>query len=82
MATPTEIAQWMIDQFEERRTISQYIMARRIRETFGEEWLYRNQNGNPAIDKKVLAEFRKLKDESIEWDRGSQEWQKKRPKEK
>lgn len=80
MTTPTEIAQWMIEQFEERRTISQHTMAMGIRKNFGAEWLYKNQNGNPAIDKKVLAEFRKLKDESIEWDQSSQQWQVKRPK--
>ncbi|GAA1053948.1 DUF6953 family protein [Dietzia natronolimnaea] len=80
MAKATEIALWMIDQFKDRQTISQHTMAMGIRKNFGPEWLYRNQNGNPAIDRKVLAEFRKLRDDSIEWDRSTQDWRVKRPK--
>lgn len=78
--TKEEIAQWMIDQFKERRTITQESMVRLIIRTFGREWSYKNKNGNLAIHKDVLAEFRKLNDGSIVWDRAYRHWQVKKPK--
>ena len=45
-------------------------MARHV-----EEYVYVNENGNLAISKKVLNEFKKLKDvNGIEWDRSDKSW--------
>lgn len=48
--------------------------VREIAEKFGEEYTYTNENGNPAINRKVLAEFGKLKGEDITWDRSGLFW--------
>ena len=71
-----EIAEWLIAKIREngpRRTY-QDRTVREIRERFGEEWSYRNANGNWAIDKRVLRDFQPLKDEFIVWNRGDQSW--------
>jgi hypothetical protein len=76
MSDKKEIGAWLlafIRENGERRTY-QTQAVRAIREKFGEEWSYRNHNGNWAIDKGVLAEFGKLRDEFIEWDRSDQSW--------
>ena len=43
-------------------------------EKFGEKYTYTNQNGNLAIDKKVLKEFRKLTGDTVIWERGERLW--------
>ncbi|EPL7296504.1 DUF6953 family protein [Klebsiella pneumoniae] len=35
-----------------------------------------NANGNLSIDKKVLAKFRKLTNDTVIWDRGEKAWRK------
>ncbi|WP_407107280.1 DUF6953 family protein [Rhodococcus aetherivorans] len=79
--TKEDIACWMIKQFDDQRTISQYAMVTRIKKTFGPEWVYKNENGNPAIHKGVLAEFRKLHNGSIVWDKSYRQWKDTRNKE-
>jgi hypothetical protein len=43
---------------------------------FGKEFLHENENGNWAINKDVLAAFRKLTGDSVVWDRSYREWRK------
>ena len=45
-----------------------------IQKTFGKEFVYQNENGNLAISKKVLAEFRELTEKSAVWDRSQRAW--------
>lgn len=35
----------------------------------GPEFIYENDNGNPAIDKRVLRAFRKASGDTVVWDR-------------
>ncbi|MEY9853142.1 hypothetical protein ABH923_002820 [Leifsonia sp. EB41] len=66
MTEPTDIAEWLIAKIREngaRRTY-QDRTVREIREQFGEEWSYRNPNGNWAINKRVLREFQPLRTNS------------------
>ena len=50
-------------------------IVRDIKEEFGEEFVYINENGNFAIAKKVLTAFGKLKKEyDIEWDNYDKSW--------
>lgn len=76
MTEPGEIAQWLIHTIRENgpRRTRQDQVVREIRERFGEEWSYRNANGNWAIDRRVLQQFQPLKDELIVWNRGDQSW--------
>lgn len=72
-----EIAKWLYDKIINEGDVYQSDAVREIAEKFGEEYTYPNENGNPAIDKKVLAEFGKLKGEDITWDRSNLFWHKK-----
>ena len=45
-----------------------------IASKFGNRFIYENDNGNLAIDKKVLAAFRKLTKESVVWERAGRYW--------
>ncbi|WP_138843900.1 DUF6953 family protein [Rhodococcus pyridinivorans] len=72
--TVRDIAQFMVDRIREDGTWYQYEAVQEIEERFGPEWVYINDNGNPAISKKVTAEFRKLHGGTIEWERGERAW--------
>lgn len=48
--------------------------ADRIDADFDEGLTYINDNGNTAISKEVLAEFRKLSEGTVVWERGSGLW--------
>jgi len=50
-----------------------------IRTEFGEEFLYENANGNLAIDKRVLAEFRRLTKDTVVWEKSGY-WRKRTPR--
>jgi hypothetical protein len=64
----------MVDQIKARGFEYQEVLVREVDDHFGSEWVYLNENGNPAISERVLAEFRKLHDRSIEWDRSERAW--------
>lgn len=74
MATESDIAQWMIDRITSEGLEYQEVMVSEIRKKFGRLGVYQNENGNPAINKKVLDLFRKLHGGSIEWDRSEKSW--------
>jgi len=75
MATNLEIAQYMIDELLEKGLLYQENVVQDIHSKFGEEFIYYNENGNPAISKNVLKEFKKLKvGHNIEWDRSGRCW--------
>ena len=74
--TAESIARWMLDQLDRRRRLYQDSAMRNIRHMFGHEWSYENENGNLAIHKGVLAEFRKLGGDDVVWERGSRSWRK------
>ncbi len=60
MATPTEIAQWMIAQIDENDELLQVEAVAQIQRLFGPEFVYVGDNGEMAIDRLVLYQFRKL----------------------
>lgn len=65
----------MISEILEKGYVYQEYIVQDIQEKFGEEFVYENENGNLAISKKVLNEFKKLKeDNGIEWDRSDKSW--------
>jgi len=71
--TPTDIAAWMLAEVE-RDLLYQDIAAAGIEEYFGEEFVYANENGNPAIRKDVLAAFKNLSGDRVVWERGDRLW--------
>ncbi|WFS15180.1 DUF6953 family protein [Rhodococcus aetherivorans] len=72
--TTREVAQFMIDRIREDGTWYQYEAVQEIEERFGPEWIYTNENGNPAISQQVTREFRRLHGGTIEWERGERAW--------
>jgi len=69
-----EIAEWLYNRILEEGYLSQSTAVQEIAEKFGDKYIYNNENGNPAIDTKVLAEFRKLKGDKIVWEREDFSW--------
>ncbi|MDN4600741.1 hypothetical protein P5G61_05850 [Paenibacillus sp. F6_3S_P_1C] len=70
-----EIAQWLYDKILEEQVVFQYDAVREVEKKFGEKYIYVNDNGNKAIDKKITSAFRDInKDNLIEWDRYDFKW--------
>ena len=74
MATPKDVAAWMLQALEERQYLYQEDVVYEIATEFGEEFTYLNANGNLAIDKRVLREFRKLTEATVVWERSERMW--------
>jgi hypothetical protein len=65
MTTAIDVAQWMFGEVMRRSALDQETAAHQIQMKFGKEFLHENENGNWAINKDVLAAFRKLTGDSI-----------------
>ncbi|MCH8837662.1 MAG: hypothetical protein IIA60_07655 [Candidatus Marinimicrobia bacterium] len=65
----------MAQQLEIRQGLYQEEVVYEIESKFGPEFVYINNNGNPAIDRKVLKEFRQLTPNAV-WERGDRLWRK------
>ena len=74
--TPTDVAGWMLGQLEAGDWLTQEYAVAEISRRFGEEFVYLNDNGNPAIDKRILRAFRKLTEDTVIWDRWEFAWRK------
>ena len=72
--TARDVAKWMLKKLEEVKYLYQEEVVYEISEKFGEEFTYINENGNDAIDRAVLKEFRKLTSDSVIWERGERMW--------
>lgn len=73
MTTNADVAAWMADQLRKQRYIYQEDIVWKIKAKFGGQFVYENENGNYAIDRGVLKEFRKLTPDAV-WERGSRMW--------
>lgn len=76
MTNAPDIAQWLMDEIKAKgRTRSyQNALVRKLREKFGDEWVYKNHNGNMAIDRRVLSALKPLKTPNVLWERSDQSW--------
>jgi hypothetical protein len=82
MTTAKDVADWMFSRLTASSYLDQEDAVWKIEQQFGKQFVYENANGNPAIDKKVLAEFRKLTTGKAVWERGERSWRLLRPGEK
>jgi hypothetical protein len=78
-ATPGNVARWMLDQLNRTGSLLQADAAAGIEREFGTNFVYVNENGNPAIDKRVLGEFRELTEDNVIWDRWEYKWRQRQP---
>ena len=74
MTSKRDVAQWIYDEINRVGILYQYEASQEIEQRFGEEFVYTNENGNPAIHRGVLAKFRKLHGGTVEWDRSDFRW--------
>jgi hypothetical protein len=74
MTSAEDIAKWMLSELEKDRILYQETAVCDIQDKFGESFVYYNQNGNQAISKEVLSEFRKLTGDNVVWVRGERYW--------
>ncbi|MGG7056480.1 DUF6953 family protein [Nitrosomonas sp. ANs5] len=72
--TAKDVAQWMLDEINNGNYLYQEQAAYTIFEMFGDDFVYYNDNGNLAIEKKVLNAFRTLTDDSVVWSRSEKMW--------
>ncbi len=76
MYTIDDVADWMRSQVINSPRLYQEYAARQIKNQFGSDFVYTNDNGNLAIDKKVLAKFKRLTGDIVIWERGDKAWRK------
>ncbi len=71
----THVVNYIVEEIKTKGYVYQENLVQDINTKFGEEFTYINLNGNLAIDKKVLKEFKKQKEiHSIEWDKSGRCW--------
>jgi len=69
-----EIANWLYGELKKQGYLYQEEAVDGIVEKFGEEFVYENENGNLAIDRKVLKRFREITGNSVVWVRSEKMW--------
>jgi hypothetical protein len=77
--TPQTIAQWMLSCLNQGKQLYQADVVEEIGKWFGPEFTHLNENGNPAIDKRILRAFRKISGDTVVWDRWDFSWRKRQP---
>lgn len=70
-----KIAKWMTQQFK-GNYLYQEDVAWQLHTNLKGQATYTNDNGNIAINKDILREFRKLTDGQVVWERGEKAWRK------
>jgi len=75
----SDVAEWMLEQLRRSDTLYQEEAVFQIQELFGEGFCYENENGNLAIARSVLKEFRRLTVDSVVWERGERAWRWREP---
>lgn len=71
-----EVAKWLLEKIERENYVYQEDVVYKIQENFGKEFVYSNENGNLAISKGVLKQFRKISEHSVVWVKGERCWRK------
>jgi hypothetical protein len=75
-----DAARWMLGAFESGGGyLAQDDAALEIQRRFGDEFTYDNQNGNLAIRRDVLDEFRSLTADTVVWLRTERAWRRREP---
>ncbi|GAK26289.1 DUF6953 family protein [Serratia liquefaciens] len=82
MTTIDDVAEWMKSQVNASVRLYQENAVYKIKHLFGDDFVYKNANGNLSIDKKVLARFKKITADDVIWDRGDKAWRKRNSRDK
>ena len=73
---PEQIAEWMLEELDRSEYLYQEDVVIEIDNRFGEGFTYLNENGNLAIDKRVLNAFKKFTGDTVVWEKGERMWRK------
>jgi hypothetical protein len=74
MADANDVADWMASQVEVEGFLYRDWAVAHIADEFGDEFVYKDENGNPEISETVLTTFYKLTEGSVFWDRWDRCW--------
>ncbi|MFJ4168750.1 DUF6953 family protein [Paenarthrobacter sp. NPDC089714] len=74
MTNAKDIAEWMVETIKREKLVYQEHLVGDIAKTFGKDWDSFNEAGNPAVNPKILRQFRALHGGAIEWDRSDKSW--------
>ncbi|WP_068613401.1 DUF6953 family protein [Paenibacillus tuaregi] len=69
-----QIAEWMIQEIRHRGILRQEEAIEYVRSHFGEQYVFRNENGNVSLAKEVKKAFRKQHGGRVAWDRDGFFW--------
>jgi uncharacterized protein DUF6953 len=72
--TAKAVAEWMVQEMGASNNLYQSTIAWRMKQHWGDDYVYRNKNGNWGIEKSVLKEFEKLTKNDLVWVRGPRYW--------
>ena len=72
--TVKEIAKWMYERLQKEKYLYQDVVVYDIDTKFGRDFTYINDNGNLAIGRNVLKEFKSLTVDAVVWDRSERCW--------
>ncbi len=79
MTTARDVAQWMADEVQSDGYLPQEYAVGEIIDRFGFDFVYMNDNGNYAIARPVLREFRKLTNDTVVWEQYERRWRLREP---
>jgi len=71
--TAKDVAQYMKGQLSQERYLYQEVIVYDIEAKFGSDFVYINENGNLAIGRNVLKEFKKITP-NVVWERSERCW--------
>ena len=74
MTGHADVAEWLNGFVDQNGAIKQSEAVAAIERLHGSQFTYVNQNGNRAIDRRVLQEFRRLTSGRVVWDRSLRGW--------
>jgi hypothetical protein len=74
MGTSKDAAEWMLTAVRTSPRLTQSRAVRALKREFGEEAVYKNENGNLAISKDVLREFRQQGGNEVVWSKKDRYW--------
>lgn len=74
VAVAQQAAAWMREQIDEHGVLYQDQAAAEITARFGDECAYQNDNGNLAISREVLKQFRAATEGTVVWDGAERMW--------
>jgi hypothetical protein len=68
MANADDVANWMVKQIHEKRFLHQQEVVYKIKQKFGESFIYVRPNGHLAISRIVLRAFKRVTGKSVVWE--------------